>query len=186
MSKISGLTTIFATDVTWYDLSHKWSFCQWWRCHFKWSSWSRVPIFIMVFIMSEKWRMKCKITRFQESVAFDWYRKSFSLTRRLKMDIQERTSVSCTGVNCQHVKLYGFNTVWESLIWFHQGISSHAKIGAGTIMQEATPNGANLSSKWVPLQWVLILIRRICGLFHKFSRSINLFSTTFCLSFNCF
>ena len=40
---------------------------------------------------------------------------------------------------------------------------SHAKIGAGTIMQEATPNVGNLSSKWLPLNWDLILIKRIFG-----------------------
>ena len=39
------------------------------------------------------------------------------------MDIQERTSVSCSGAISQHVELYGFNTVWESLIWFQQEIS---------------------------------------------------------------
>ena len=47
---------------------------------------------------------------------------------------------------------------------------SHAKIGAGTIMQEATPNVGNLSSKWVPLKWDLISIKRIFGLIHIFSR----------------
>ena len=110
------------------------------------------------------------------------------LIRRLQMDIQERTSVSCSGVNCQHVKLYDFNTVWESLIWFQRGISqirAMRKIGAGTIMQEATINMGNLSSKWAPLKWDLILIKRICGLIHKFSCSINLFSTTFRLSSIC-
>ena len=49
--------------------------------------------------------------------------KSFSSTTKLKMDIQERTSVSCNNINCHDVKSYGFNTVWESLIWFQQGIS---------------------------------------------------------------
>ena len=63
---------------------------------------------------------------------------------------------------------------------------THAKIGAATIMQEATPNVGNLSSKWVPLKWDLILIKRICGLIHKFARSINVFSTTFCLSLLAF
>ena len=61
---------------------------------------------------------------------------------------------------------------------------SHAKIGAGTIMQEATPNMENLSSKWAPLKWVLILIKWICGLIHKFSGSNNLLSKKFCLSSN--
>ena len=56
---------------------------------------------------------------------------------------------------------------------------SHAKIGAGTIMQEATPNMENLSSKWAPLKWVLILIKWICGLIHKFSGSNNLLSKNF-------
>ena len=62
----------------------------------------------------------------------------------------------------------------------------HAKIGAATIMQEVTPNVGNLSSKWVPLKWDLILIKRICCLIHKFSRSNNVFSTTFCLSLLAF
>ena len=30
------------------------------------------------------------------------------------MDIQERTSISGSGVNGQHVQLYGFNTIWEN------------------------------------------------------------------------
>ena len=55
----------------------------------------------------------------------------------------------------------------------------HAKIGAATIMQEATPNVENLLSKYVPLKWNSILIKRIYGLIHKLSRSINVFSTTF-------
>ena len=61
----------------------------------------------------------------------------------------------------------------------------HAKIGAATIMQEATPNVGNLLSKCVPLKWDSILIKRIYGLIHNFSRSINVFSTTFCFSSNC-
>ena len=36
---------------------------------------------------------------------------------------------------------------------------SHAKIGAGTIMQEATSNEGNLSSKLVALKWDLISIK---------------------------
>ena len=60
-----------------------------------------------------------------------------------------------------------------------------AKIGAATIMQEATPNVGNLLSKCVPLKWDSILIKRIYDLIHKFSRSINVFSTTFCFSSNC-
>ena len=47
------------------------------------------------------------------------------------------------------------------------------------------PNVGNLSSKLTPLKWNLILIKRICGLIHKFSRLINVFSTTFCLSSSC-
>ena len=43
ISKISRLTTLFAADVTWYDLVQKWSFCQWWCSHFKLSSRSCVP-----------------------------------------------------------------------------------------------------------------------------------------------
>ena len=61
----------------------------------------------------------------------------------------------------------------------------HTKIGAATIMQEATPNVGNLLSKCVPLKWDSILIKRIYGLIHKFSRSMNVFSTTFCFSSNC-
>ena len=38
IKKISRLTTLFATNVTWYDLVQKWSFLQWRRSHFKWSS----------------------------------------------------------------------------------------------------------------------------------------------------
>ena len=49
------------------------------------------------------------------------------------------------------------------------GKPSPAKIGAGTIMQEAIPNVRNLSSKWVPLKWDTILINRICGLIYKVS-----------------
>ena len=40
----------------------------------------------------------------------------------------------------------------------------------------------NLLSKCVPLKWDSILIKRIYGLNHKFSRSINVFSTMFCFS----
>ena len=64
--------------------------------------------------------------------------------------------------------------------------TSHAKISVGTIMQEVTPNVGNLSSKWVPLKWDLILIKRIWGLIHTCSRSINLLSTKFCLRSNAF
>ena len=145
--------------------------------------------FIMAYIVLVKWRMKCNIMRFQESVAFDWYRKKLlSLTRRLKMDIQERTSLSCSGVNCQHAKLYGFNTIWESLIWFQQGISETRvmrKIGTDAIIPEATRHVGNLSSRWASLKWDLIFMKGIWGLIHKFSRSINLFSTTFCLNSKC-
>ena len=104
------------------------------------------------------------------------------------MGIQERTSVRCSGVNCQHIKIYNFNTVWESLIRFQQGISqtqAMLKIGASAIMQEATPNIRNLSSNLAPLKCDFVLIKRICGLIYKFSRSMDLFSTTFCLSSNC-
>ena len=59
------------------------------------------------------------------------------------------------------------------------------KTGAATTMQEATQNVGNVSSKWVSLKWDLLLIKRICDLVHRFSRSINLFSTTFCLNSNC-
>ena len=38
--------------------------------------------------------------------------------------------------------------------------------------------------KWVPLKCDLILIKRICGLIHKLSHWMNLFSTTFCFSSN--
>ena len=51
---------------------------------------------------------------------------------------------------------------------------SHAKIGTGTIMQDATLNVGNLSSKRIALKWDLILIKWMCGLIHKFSRSIDL------------
>ena len=61
----------------------------------------------------------------------------------------------------------------------------HANIGAATIMQEATPNVGNLSSKCVPLKWDSISIKRIYDLIHKFSLSINVFSTKFCFSSNC-
>ena len=61
----------------------------------------------------------------------------------------------------------------------------HAKIGAATIMQEATPKVGNLLSKCVPPKWDSILTKRIYGLSHKFSRSINVLSTTFCFSSNC-
>ena len=63
--------------------------------------------------------------------------------------------------------------------------SSHAKLRTGTIMQEITPNVGNLSSKWASLKWDLIWTKRVCGLFHKFPHSINLFSTRFCLNSNC-
>ena len=52
----------------------------------------------------------------------------------------------------------------------------HAKIGAVTILQEATPNVGKLSLKWVPLNWDFIVIKRICGLIHMLSRSIYLLS----------
>ena len=58
----------------------------------------------------------------------------------------------------------------------------HAKIGTAAIMQEATQHVRYLLSKCVPLKWDSILIKRIYGLIHKFSRSINVFSTTFCIS----
>ena len=61
----------------------------------------------------------------------------------------------------------------------------HAKIGTATIMQEAIPNVENLLSKRGPLKWDSILIKRIYGLIQKFSRSINVFSTTFFFSSNC-
>ena len=61
----------------------------------------------------------------------------------------------------------------------------HAKIGAATTMQEATPNVGNLLSKYVPLKWNSIFIKWIYGLIHKFSRSINVFSTMFCFISNC-
>ena len=57
--------------------------------------------------------------------------------------------------------------------------TSHAKIAAGTIMQEATPNVGILSPKWVALNWDLISNKWICGLIHKFLCSINLLSTKF-------
>ena len=44
-------------------------------------------LFLMVLIVSVKQHMKCIIMRFQESAVFDWYWKSFSLTKRLKMNI---------------------------------------------------------------------------------------------------
>ena len=44
ISQISGLTSLFVTDVTWYDLVQKF-FCQWWRSHFRWSSRSHFPTF---------------------------------------------------------------------------------------------------------------------------------------------
>ena len=53
------------------------------------------------------------------------------------------------------------------------------KIGADTIMQQATSNVWNVSSKWAPLKWDLIFIKRIYDLIHKFSRLINLFSKRF-------
>ena len=43
------------------------------------------------------------------------------------------------------------------------------------MMQEVAPNVGNLSSKWVPLKEDLISIKRIFGLVHKFSRSMNFF-----------
>ena len=58
-------------------------------------------------------------------------------------------------------------------------IPSNEKIGTGTIMQEATPNVGNLSSKLVPLKWDLISIKRIYGLIHNFPRSINCFKQRF-------
>ena len=60
---------------------------------------------------------------------------------------------------------------------------SHAKIGAGTV--KATLNVENLLSKWVPLKWDVILIKRICDLIHKLSHSINVLSKKFCVSSNC-
>ena len=56
---------------------------------------------------------------------------------------------------------------------------SHAKIEAGTIIQEATPNVGNLPSKWVPLKWALILTKRNFGLIHKLARSMNLLLKSF-------
>ena len=52
-------------------------------------------------------------------------------------------------------------------------------------MQEATLNEINTSSKWTPLRWDSILIMPTCGLIHKISLSIHMFSTTFYLSSNC-
>ena len=54
--------------------------------------------------------MECNITRFNNLWRSTGNEKSFSLTRRLKIDIQGRASVSCNGVNGQYVHLYGFNT----------------------------------------------------------------------------
>ena len=54
--------------------------------------------------------------------------------------------------------------------------TSHAKVWSGTIMQEATPNVINLSSKWAPLKWGLISIKPTCGLIHQFSLSIHFFN----------
>ena len=62
---------------------------------------------------------------------------------------------------------------------------SHAIIVAGAIMQEVIPHVGNLSSNWVLLKWDLSLIKQIYGLIHKFSRLINFFSTTACLSSSC-
>ena len=62
----------------------------------------------------------------------------------------------------------------------------HAKIGAATIMQEATPNAGNILSKCVPLNWDSMLIERKYGLIHKYARSMNVFSTTFCLILTAF
>ena len=92
-----------------------------------------------------------------------------------EVDIQEKMSAQCSGRNWHHAK-YGFSPVWWLLIWFQQ-----------EIMQTwATPNALNLSSKWEPQRWVLVLLQRKCGLIHKLFRSINLLSTTFRFSSNWF
>ena len=39
--------------------------------------------------------------------------------------------------------------------------------------------------KWAPLKWDIISVKRICGFIHKFSRSIDLLSKTFCLISDC-
>ena len=62
-------------------------------------------------------------------------------------------SMQCSDVNCQLVKLYSFNTVWFSLIWFFQQEISQTramrKVGVRTIMQEHTSDVINISSlKW--------------------------------------
>ena len=44
-------------------------------------------------------------------------------------------------------------------------------------------NVGNLSSKLAPLNWGLIIIYLICDSIHRFSRSIHLFSPTFCLNY---
>ena len=145
---------------TWYDLVQKWPFCQWWCSHFKWSSYYDISIICGVWLIPKS--------------RFHWL-KSWKWTFK-------KTSVSCNGVNCQHVKLYGFNTLWESLIWFQQGISqtrATRKIAAGTNMQEGTLNMGNLSSKWRPLKWDLILINRLRGLIDNFPRLTDLFEQRF-------
>ena len=67
------ISVLFTTDVTWYDLVQEWPFCQ------------IVPassdhddhifqLFTMVYKVSVKWRMKCHIMKFEETVVLDCYR----------------------------------------------------------------------------------------------------------------
>ena len=122
-------------------------------------------LFMMAFILSVKWRMKCNIMRFQESVAFDWSGKIVFIDQNVKMDIQERTFVSFSSVYCQHVKLYGFITIWESRRRFQQGISQtdHAKNWGGYHNARGHHKCGKFIIKIGTTKCDLILIKRICG-----------------------
>ena len=62
----------------------------------------------------------------------------------------------------------------------------HAKIGAATIMQEATPTVGNLLSKCIPLKWDSILIKRIYGLIHSSLVQLMCFQQRFVLVLTVF
>ena len=122
---------------------------------------------IMVFIVSVKRRMECNITRFQESVAFNWYWK---MVLMVSMFIY-------TVLTPYENQWYDFNKEFCRPDPCENWGSYH---NAGD-----HPNVGNLLSNCVPLKWDSILIKRIYGLIHKFSRSINVFSTTFYFSSDC-
>ena len=80
-------------------------------------------LFITAFVLSVKLRMKCILWDFKNRWHSTGTKTSFLLITMLTMDVQGRTSVQCSGLNCQHATLYGFNSAWGSHIWFQQEIS---------------------------------------------------------------